>query len=138
MLTCKFILDPPSPDNSDTNRARRRPRSRTGLTWDFSIYDDWLTEDIYVKYYTKKGKDDWCKMVTRYIDYLVDPSIETKHREVFDAFINYYLPFLEQEGEDRKVVFRACQHRIAQLREECYEGKVVALNKQEEEAFCYL
>jgi len=75
----------------------RRPNSQKNLTWDFRIYDDWLKEHVYVRYFGNQGKNDWCNMVTKFVDYLANPSIKMKHREVFEFFFNTYFITLDSD-----------------------------------------
>jgi hypothetical protein len=60
------------------------------LTWDFFTYDDWLREHVYLRFNKNIGKNDWCNMVAKYMDYLINPTIPVKHREVFEIFFNNY------------------------------------------------
>ena len=130
MLQCKF--KPDTQKNwlkrgfQDTD-AQMRPKSRRGLTWDFKIYDDWLTEHIYVRYNDNRGKTEWCNMVARYMDYLVNPVIRVKHREVFEFFFNNYVNYLE--SDEGLSVFKLCKDKIRSLMDECYSISNPGYNK---------
>ena len=55
-------------------------------------------------------------MVTKYMDYLANPNVKIKHREVFEVFFNNYNSVLEKDES----AFKTCQAKIAALAEECY------------------
>ena len=57
---------------------------------------------------------DWCNMVVKFIDYLANPKIVMKHREVFDYLFNNYLNYFEL-SDTHGARFELCKDKISQL-----------------------
>ena len=79
----------------------------------FNLYDDWLKS--YVK--NKSSRDDeWENFFVKHLDYIANPTIEVKNKEICAFFVDYIIPFVILD----KTLFENIKEKISKLNADCY------------------
>ena len=93
------------------------PKCSQDLTWDLLTYEDWLKEHINHKHFGTEGAEAWQNFFVKHIDYIAQPSIKVKNKEILAFFSENYFTQIEQNHE----LFSEIKDKIMILLKECYQ-----------------
>ena len=72
---------------------------------------------MYHKNFGNEGKELWENLFVKHLDYIAQPSIEIKNKEILAFFVEYYIPLIRADSQ----LFSKVKNKVTTLLKECYE-----------------
>ena len=99
------------------------------VSFNMRTYEDWMRQETLARKFGNKYTDKWVNFFVKNVDYIVNPTIKMKNKQIVSQFFDNYMPLLEDSFEISYTLFENMIVKIKRLYNDCYNYKLPSLNE---------